>query len=58
MCINAVPYIMGDSEIHRCRRCGFEAPSDAEGWGSVHHPPLGELTQCPECGSTDTITLS
>ncbi|WP_170964448.1 hypothetical protein [Natronomonas salsuginis] len=49
---------MGGSEIHRCRRCGFEAPSDAEGWGSVHHPPLGELTQCPECGSTDTITLS
>ncbi|MFO7925681.1 MAG: hypothetical protein ACQET5_00155 [Halobacteriota archaeon] len=48
---------MGTVELHRCRRCGFEAPPDAGAWGSVYHPPLGELTQCPECGSTDTVSL-
>lgn len=57
MYANAVPYIMGTVELHRCRRCGFEAPPDAGAWGSVYHPPLGELTQCPECGSTDTVSL-
>jgi DNA-directed RNA polymerase subunit RPC12/RpoP len=43
--------------VHRCRQCGFEAPPDDDAWGSVEHPPLGELTQCPECGSTDTVTV-
>ena len=27
-----------------------------DAWGTIQHPPLGELTQCPECGSTDTTT--
>jgi predicted RNA-binding Zn-ribbon protein involved in translation (DUF1610 family) len=38
-----------------CRQCGFQADPNAEVWASVYHPPLGELTQCPECGSTDTV---
>lgn len=37
-----------------CGNCGFEAPR--EEWGSVEHPTLGTLTQCPECGSTDVRT--
>ncbi|CAI50567.1 small CPxCG-related zinc finger protein [Natronomonas pharaonis DSM 2160] len=48
---------MSVSTTHRCRSCGFEAPPDADAWGNVQHPPLGELTQCPECGSTDTTTI-
>lgn len=35
-----------------CLRCGFEAPM-GDAWHAVEHPPLGTLTQCPECGSTD-----
>ena len=41
----------------QCAACGFRAPSGADEWGSVQHPPLGEMTQCPECGSTDTRQL-
>ena len=41
---------------HRCLQCGFEAPPDDDAWGTIQHPPLGELTQCPECVSTDTTT--
>jgi predicted Zn-ribbon and HTH transcriptional regulator len=41
---------------HRCLQCGFESP-DADAWDRVDHPPLGTLTQCPDCGSTDTTTL-
>jgi predicted RNA-binding Zn-ribbon protein involved in translation (DUF1610 family) len=37
-----------------CGNCGFEAP--AAEWGSVEHPTLGRLTQCPDCGSTDVRT--
>lgn len=48
---------MSVSTTLRCRSCGFEAPPDADVWGNVQHPPLGELTQCPECGSTDTTTI-
>ena len=39
---------------HRCLACGFEAPAGSDEWSTVEHPPPGELTQCPECGSTDT----
>jgi len=49
---------MSAETTHRCKRCGFEAPAGGGEWESVRHPPLGELTQCPECGSTDTVTLS
>jgi predicted Zn-ribbon and HTH transcriptional regulator len=36
-----------------CLNCGFEAiPGDSQ-WNTVEAPPLGILTQCPECGSTD-----
>ncbi|CCQ37578.1 small CPxCG-related zinc finger protein [Natronomonas moolapensis 8.8.11] len=41
---------------HRCLQCGFEASPDDDAWGTIQHPPLGALTQCPECGSTDTMT--
>lgn len=48
---------MSVESIHRCLKCGFEAPTGGEEWNTVDHPPLGELTQCPECGSTNTRTL-
>ena len=41
----------------RCLACGFEASAEDDAWGSVRHPPLGEMTQCPECGSTDLRQL-
>jgi predicted RNA-binding Zn-ribbon protein involved in translation (DUF1610 family) len=37
----------------RCNGCGYEAPAGDEAWESADHPPLGTMTQCPECGSTD-----
>ena len=40
--------------MNRCLECGYEATPDPENWGTVDHPPLGKLTQCPECGSTNT----
>jgi DNA-directed RNA polymerase subunit RPC12/RpoP len=48
---------MSAETVTRCLACGFEAPPGDEVWESVQHPPLGELTQCPECGSTDTRQL-
>jgi predicted RNA-binding Zn-ribbon protein involved in translation (DUF1610 family) len=36
-----------------CAGCGFEAPADSDEWTSIDHPPIGTLTQCPDCGSTD-----
>lgn len=39
----------------RCRNCGFEAPDGSGDWGRIDHPPLGTLTQCPDCGSTDVL---
>lgn len=36
----------------KCLACGFEAPA-GEAWTRVDHPPLGSLTQCRECGSTN-----
>jgi predicted RNA-binding Zn-ribbon protein involved in translation (DUF1610 family) len=37
----------------RCVNCGFEDASDSDAWSRIDHPPVGTLTQCPECGSTD-----
>lgn len=37
----------------RCHGCQFEAPATDDQWSKVTHPPLGTLTQCPTCGSTD-----
>lgn len=39
-----------------CTTCGFEA--DTGGWDAVEAPPLGEITQCPECGSTNVVSGS
>lgn len=36
----------------KCLRCGAEAPA-GDAWGEVPHPPIGSLTQCLECGSTN-----
>jgi DNA-directed RNA polymerase subunit RPC12/RpoP len=44
------------SPMSRCQRCGFEAASGGSEWDTVESPPIGELTQCPECGSTDVMT--
>lgn len=40
-------------ETSRCFSCGFEAAMGSDEWDRVSHPPLGTLTQCPDCGSTD-----
>ncbi|MFC6961126.1 60S ribosomal export protein NMD3 [Halocatena marina] len=39
--------------LPRCLNCGFEAPLDGGEWNSAEVPPLGDLTRCPECGSTN-----
>lgn len=36
----------------QCLECGLEAPA-GDTWGRVAAPPLGVVTQCPECGSTN-----
>jgi len=46
------PYPTG-AHRKRCHGCWFEADAGDEQWSTVTHPPLGTLTQCPECGSTD-----
>jgi len=38
----------------RCVNCGFEAPAGDE-WKRVDYPPMGTLTQCPDCGSTNVV---
>lgn len=40
----------------RCRNCGFEAPGGDDAWVRIDVPKLGQMTQCPECESTDVIT--
>lgn len=40
----------------RCLACGYTAPSGGDEWDHVDSPPLGELTRCPECGSTNVTT--
>lgn len=42
---------------HRCLNCGFETQAGSDEWESTEDPVLGELTQCPECGSTNTTSL-
>ncbi|MEF8841423.1 MAG: hypothetical protein V5A62_07320 [Haloarculaceae archaeon] len=42
--------------MSRCQRCGFRAESGSSEWETVESPPIGELTRCPECGSTDVMT--
>ena len=42
-----------EHQVKRCHNCQFEAPASDDRWSKVSHPPLGTLTQCPECGSTD-----
>lgn len=44
------------ASLSRCKNCRFEAPSGSDRWDAVESPPLGTLTQCPECGSTDVMT--
>jgi predicted Zn-ribbon and HTH transcriptional regulator len=43
------------STMPRCLNCGYEAALDEGGWNSVEAPPLGNLTQCPECNSTNIL---
>lgn len=42
-----------DPTIAKCGKCGFEAPMGSEEWDTVQDPSMGEMTQCPECESTD-----
>jgi len=42
----------------QCNSCGFEAPAESDEWDAVNHPPLGTLTQCPGCGSTNVHSLN
>ncbi|WP_195156006.1 hypothetical protein [Halococcus agarilyticus] len=46
---------MVDDTTSRCLSCGFEAAS-RDSWDAVDAPPLGTVTQCPDCGSTDVYT--
>jgi DNA-directed RNA polymerase subunit RPC12/RpoP len=41
----------------QCLNCGFEASANSDQWETTDHPPVGTLTQCPECSSTDTSRL-
>lgn len=43
------------TRVPRCLNCGFEAPLDGGEWNSAEVPPLGDLTRCPECGSTNIL---
>jgi predicted RNA-binding Zn-ribbon protein involved in translation (DUF1610 family) len=40
----------------RCLTCGFEAAPGSKEWAVVDAPPLGTMTQCPDCGSTDILS--
>lgn len=48
---------MSVASTQRCLECGFEAPPSDDVWDRIDHPPLGELAQCPECGSTNTAGI-
>jgi predicted nucleic-acid-binding Zn-ribbon protein len=43
---------MSQTKQLRCQKCGQTA-SVGDDWGTVTHPTLGSMTQCPECGSTN-----
>lgn len=40
----------------RCDSCGFTAPDGSDEWDRVDYAPMGALTQCPECGSTEVYS--
>lgn len=42
----------GTVQLAHCNNCGFESPAGDSVWEAVAHPPLGTITTCPECGST------
>jgi len=44
------------SDRAKCIGCGYTAPAGSDEWARASHPPLGTVTQCPECGSTDVHT--
>ena len=50
---------MAETTVRRtkCLKCGFETAAGTDEWGSVDLPSLGSVTQCPECGSTNTTIL-
>lgn len=39
-----------------CDECGFEAPDGSDEWDTANHPPLGRITRCPDCGSTNVYS--
>ncbi len=45
-----------DTTYSRCLGCGFSAPGGSDEWDRVDSPPLGTLTRCPNCGSTNVMT--
>lgn len=45
-----------DTARTTCKHCGFSAPVGADVWDTATHPTLGDLMQCPDCGSTDTTS--
>jgi transposase len=48
--------VTGSTTSTTCRNCGFATRTDSDEWDAADHPSLGTITQCPECGSTDTTT--
>lgn len=42
--------------LSKCLNCGFDAPAGGPEWDHVVSPPLGRMTRCPECGSTNVLS--
>lgn len=42
--------------LSKCLNCGFNAPAGGTEWDHVESPPLGRMTRCPECGSTNVLS--
>ncbi len=61
MILHAVRYPMarsaGTEQVSHCTNCGFET-DDPSAWDRVDTPAFGELTRCPECGSTQVTILT
>jgi predicted Zn-ribbon and HTH transcriptional regulator len=51
-----MPVETSPTQEAKCLGCGFTAPAGSDEWNRPSHPPLGTITQCPECGSTDVHT--
>ena len=49
---------MTNRDMTTCLKCGFEASTDSDEWDEGQHIAIGQIPQCPACGSTTTTALS